>query len=349
MQDRTSQRILIATLCGLVLTAFLIPMLSSDSEDDGQQLVVYCSCDASIAEPLIAEFQRQSGIAVEVRFDEEASKSLGLANLLIAEKSEPRCDVYWNNQALGTARLKSEGVLQPYESPNAARIPRGFRDPDFHWTGFSARLRVLLFNTNRVASIDQPSASLLLQATNLDRVTIARPMFGTTLSHYAIVAAEKGLDGLMAWHGSMQNRGVRQVRGNSMTRDLVAEGICDLGFTDTDDAYGAIDKGMPVAMLPVRTDDGRTMCLPNTVAMISGCRHRQQAEEFIDFLLSEQAELMLAEASARQIPLGPVDESQLSDEVRELLQWSQDAVPLGPAAAVHQEVLDWLLSEYTAK
>lgn len=348
MSERTSPAALLATLCGLLLAAFLISKSGGRSAgDDGPQLVVYCSCDAAIAEPVLARFREQTGITVDVRFDEEASKSLGLANLLIAERDDPRCDVYWNNQALGTDRLRREGVLQPYESPNAARIPAAFRDPRNYWTGFSGRLRVYLFHTDAVTPVDDLTADRLLQAAQLDRVTIAQPMFGTTLSHYAVLAAELGLDGLQNWHTSLQQRGIRQVRGNSMTRDLVAEGICDLGFTDTDDAFGAIDKGRPVTLRPVRTPGGQTICLPNTVAIVAGCRHPEPARQFVDFLLSSEVELMLARASARQIPLGPIDDALLSDEVRQLREWSQEAVSLKPAADVHQEVLDWLLSEYT--
>ncbi|MCR9197049.1 MAG: extracellular solute-binding protein [Planctomycetaceae bacterium] len=350
MSDRTSPRMLAATLCGLVIAALLISKFGNGRSDgDGPSLVVYCSCDAAIAEPVIEKFRQRTGISVEVRFDEEANKSLGLANLLLAEKGAPRCDVYWNNQALGTDRLRREGVLEAYESPNAGRIPAGFRDADFYWTGFSARLRVYLLNTDEVGKFDPATVDVMLTATQLDRVTIAQPVFGTTLSHYAVLAAQTSLEELQQWHRSLQQRGVRQVRGNSITRDLVAEGICDLGFTDTDDAYGAIDKGRPVRMLPVRLADGKTICLPNTAALIAGCPHPDEARQFIDFLLSENVELMLATASARQIPLGPVDESQLSDEVRQLREWSRDAVSLRPAANVHQQVLDWLLSEYTAQ
>ena len=54
-----------------------------------------------------------------------------------------------------------------------------------------------------------------------------------------------------------------------MSKDLVAEGICYLGYTDTDDAFAAIDEGAPVEMLPVRIDNGATICLPNSAAMIA--------------------------------------------------------------------------------
>ena len=52
--------------------------------------------------------------------------------------------------------------------------------------------------------------------------------------------------------------------------------------------------------------------------MIAGCRHPESAHRFIDFVLSEDTELLLAAGAGRQIPLGPVDETQLPEELRAL-------------------------------
>lgn len=134
-----------------------------------------------------------------------------------------------------------------------------------------------------------------------------------------------------------------------MVKDLVAEGICDMGFTDTDDAFAAIDAGLPVVMRPVRLETGQTISLPNSVAMIAGCRHPEAAQRFIDFLLSEETELQLAAGAGRQIPLGPVDRSRLPEELQPLVEWAADAVPLATAAEFHSPVADWLNAESTGQ
>lgn len=344
MKSAGSLRLLALTIIAIIVVGVLLPSGSSPS-NQSDSLVVYCSCDASIAESVIDAFEQKTGINVDVRFDEEANKSLGLTNLLIAEKQNPRCDVYWNNQTLGTIRLAQKGVLQPYSSANASRIPVQFKADDGLWCGFSARLRVFLVNTDAMTATEERVADVLRDG-SLQRVTIAQPLFGTTLSHYSILAGEIGLAELKAWHEEIHSRGIQEVRGNSMTRDLVAEGVCDIGFTDTDDAFGAIDKNKPVAILPVRTPSGKTICLPNSVALIRNCPHPDKAKQFIDFLLSEEAEVMLANQSARQIPLGPVDESLLPAELQQLQMWAAEGVELSVGAEVNQDVLDWLMSEY---
>lgn len=328
----------------LVAAAVFVPMLTTDHSDK-DSVVLYCAHDSIFADEIIRRFEQQTGFHVFVRYDEEANKSLGLANLLIAEKDAPRCDVFWNNQTLGTIRLKEHGVLAPCTSPATRRIPAAWRDPDGLWTGFAARLRVILINTDRLTTAHVDPATLV-EAESLRDFAIAVPLYGTTLTHYAALAAEIGFDHLKTWHHSLRARGVREVRGNSAVKDLVAEGACTAGYTDSDDAFVALDQGKHVRMVPVRMSDGHTIVIPNSVALINNCRHPVPARALIDFLLSEETELALAASAARQIPLGPVDSSRLTPEVRELAEWADDASSLQKAAAEHPAVLEWLMTEY---
>ena len=329
----------------LLLAGAVILPLVLDRSRSSAHLVLYCAHDAIFADSIIQMFESRTGIQVDVRYDEEASKSLGLTNLLISEKAAPRCDVFWNNQSLGTIRLKQNGVLAPYQGEGYKRIPAAFRDPEGYWTGFAARMRVYIVNRDRMEASPEAIQNLL-NADSLTDVAIAKPLFGTTLTHYSVLSAEMGLNALQEWHRSLQLRGIREVRGNGAVKDLVAEGTCALGFTDTDDVFVALEDQKPVTMLPVRTTDGKTLVIPNTVALIQNCRNPEAAKQLIDFLLSPEVELLLAESAARQIPLGSVTSETLSPEVRQLMEWSADARAMDDAAACQPEVLTWLTSEY---
>jgi iron(III) transport system substrate-binding protein len=307
-------------------------------------LVVYCAHDSLYSDQILSEFERQTGISVRRRFDTEATKSLGLVNLLIHEKQHPRCDVFWNNQVLGTVSLKREGILLPYKGPGSARIPVEYKDPDGYWTGFSGRLRVYIFNTDKLLASEETVRQLL--SGDLSNAAIAKPLYGTTLSHYCVLWDLWGGEKLKAWHREIRKRGVREVTGNATVKNLVAEGACDFGWTDTDDFFVAKDDGKPVAMLPVRLDDGATICIPNSVAIIKGTKRLSAAQKLVDFLLSEETELALAASKSRQIPLGPVHESKLSDEVRQLKAWSEDGYKLTALGSASVECLRWLKSEY---
>lgn len=309
-----------------------------------EALVVYCAHDSIYAEKILRDFEKETGIRVAIRFDTEATKSLGLVELLLAEKDAPRCDVFWNNELLGTLDLQEKGLLVSYKGTGFARIPAVWKDPDGRWTGFAARLRVFVINTDKLpARADAVRAAL---AGDLSRVALAKPLYGTTLTHYSALWNLWGRDKLVAWHRDMRSRDVCEVNGNAAVKDAVAQGVCDLGFTDTDDFFEAKDDGKPVAMLPVKLENGATICIPNTVAIIRGTRRMAGAQRLVDFLLSENTELALARSRSRQIPLGPVPESALPPEVRELKKWANAACPLAPLARARTECLAWLKSEY---
>jgi hypothetical protein len=54
----------------------------------------------------------------------------------------------------------------------------------------------------------------------------------------------------------------------------------------------------------------------------------------------------LASAKSRQIPLGPVENTRLPDDVKQLQRWAADGVPLGDLGGANAECLAWLKSEY---
>jgi iron(III) transport system substrate-binding protein len=309
-----------------------------------ESLVVYCSHDSIYADQILREFEQQTGIHVSVRYDTEATKSLGLVELLLQEKAHPRCDVFWNNELLGTLQLADEGMLLPYRGTGYERIPAAFKDPDARWAGFAARLRLWIVNTNHLA----PTEEAIHHALNgdLDRVAMAKPLYGTTRTQYTVLWQLWGGDKLIAWHKDRAARHLREVNGNSTVKDLVAAGVCDLGWTDTDDFFEARDDGKPVRMLPVRLDNGQTICIPNTVAILRGSKHLSDAQKLVDFLLSEKCELELASGKSRQIPVGPVDAARLPAEVRQLQQWATNGVSLGGIDSSSIACLAWLKSVY---
>ncbi|WP_339728182.1 extracellular solute-binding protein [uncultured Gimesia sp.] len=312
-------------------------------QQQSDALVVYCAHDAVFSEEILKAFEQKTGIKVEPRFDTEATKSLGLTNLILREQDHPRCDVFWNNQALGTAALKKQGVLEAYQGDGYHRIPAEFKDPDGYWTGFAARLRVYITNVDKIQTSPESIEQKL--AGPLDHVAIAKPLYGTTLSHYTVLCDAWGLERLKAWHHSLQERGIQETSGNASVKNLVASGACELGFTDTDDYFVAVDESKPVAALPITVNE-QAILIPNSVAIIKGTQKRKQAEALMDYLLSEEVELKLAQSQSRQIPLGPVDWDQVPEAVKEYRPYVTKAYPLANLVKQREETLAWLKSEY---
>ncbi|HBS28451.1 MAG TPA: hypothetical protein DEB06_03145 [Phycisphaerales bacterium] len=153
---------------------------------EGETLVVYCAHDLEFSEPVLKAFEERTGIPVVIVPDTEASKSLGLVQRLLAEKDQPRCDVFWNNEQLGTMELAEAGVLEAHQGEGWSRMPAEHRDPKGLWTGFAARMRVWIVNTQAMPpTIEAVGAAA--DAENLSRVAIARPLYGTTRTHYTVL------------------------------------------------------------------------------------------------------------------------------------------------------------------
>ncbi len=332
---------------GVALLAVVVGLLFAAqrwASHGRQPLVVYCAHDAEYAQKVLDQFEHDTGIPLSIRYDTEATKSLSLVELLVREKDHPRCDVFWNNQIEGLQELEDADVLDPYQGPGFARIPAGYKDPVGRWTGFAARLRLYIINTKAL----KPDESAVQQALSgdLSRVAIAKPLYGSTFTQYAVLWSEWGPERLKAWHADWRKRGVIEVAGNSDVKSQVANGTCDLGFTDIDDFYEAKDAGAAVAMLPVRLDTGQVICIPNTISIIKGSTRLDDARRLADYLLSAQSEVRLANSGSRQIPLGPVDDAQLPPEVKQLRQWAQNAYPLDKLGDAPGQCLAWLKWEY---
>lgn len=331
---------------GLCLLALAVLSYSGAVPDDA--LLVYCSHDSVYSEEILRDFEERTGIPVIVRFDTEATKSLGLINLLIAEKDHPQCDVFWNNEVLGTMKLQDQGLLHPYRGSGYERIPARFKSEDGTWTGFAARLRVYIVNREMMEpSLDAIDRRLSVRGGNaFSGMAVAKPMYGTTLTHYSALWHEHGGDWLEEWHRESRERGLLELNGNSVVMHAVSAGQCDFGWTDTDDFFLAVDAGKPVKMVPVRLESDRTICIPNSVAIIRGTRQLANAQKLIDYLLSEEVETRLAGSPSRQIPLGPVETAVLPEQVRELIEPASQGIDLRVLRKSHADCLAWLQDEY---
>ena len=256
--------------------------------------------------PILDAFTRETGIVVRASYDTEASKTTGLANRLAAERARPRADVFWNNEVAQTIVLAEKGVLEPYRSPAAEAIPEAFRDAGGMWTGFAARARVIIYNTD-LASEPPRSIRDFLKPEWKGRLAIAKPLFGTTATHAASLFVLWGDDEAKAFLRGLVENDVAILSGNAAVRDMVASGEYAAGLTDTDDANGAIEDGKPAKWLFPDQEEGGigTLVLPNTVALIKGAPHADTGKKLIDYLLSAETEAALARARSVQIPLNP--------------------------------------------
>jgi iron(III) transport system substrate-binding protein len=299
---RHARELRLGALTAFAMFCGLMAGCRKNTSGPAASVVLYTSVDEPYARPLIEQFERESGIHVTLITDSEASKSVGLAEKLRAEKANPQADVWWDNECFLAINLADEGILAPYDSPSAADIPSQYKDPGRRWAGSVLRVRMMI--SAPPGPSPQPGwakpARLrdLLRPDLKGQIALARPTAGTTGGQMAAIYVLWGKDRAEQFFHGLHDNGVKLVGGNSVVADLVGRGSERAGLCDNDDAADAAASGSKLdATLPDQGDgeDG-TLAMPCAVGLVTGGPNPDAARRLIDFLLSREADEQLIAA-----------------------------------------------------
>ena len=287
----------------LFLVVLGLSLVSCGRKSSQKEVVVYTAHDQVYSEPIFTHFQEKTGIVVKPVYDTEAVKSVGLVRRIVAERNSPRCDVFWNNEIARTMVLKKEGLLQPFLTTKPAEPASIFIDDEGYWRGFAARLRVIVYNTSMLNADTVPKSVMdFAKPEWKGKLTMAYPLFGTTEIHCAALRVAMGEAALDLFKGIIGNE-VAILDGNAQVVNMVARGEYAAGLTDTDDAWSAKNEGKSVDFIFPDADGIGALLIPNTVAMIKDCPHPEEARVLIDYLVSDEAQTLLAQSPAAQVPI----------------------------------------------
>lgn len=289
-----------------IIAALLFPVFSWFKSQPSSTVILYCAQDQTYAEPLLKQFEQETGIKVKAVFDSEAVKTVGLANRLLAERSHPQCDVFWGNEELRTRQLA------------ASREGGIFRETN-GWTAFGHRSRRVVVNTNLVnpsPAFQAPSPhpmgrgrgegqsglleapASLLDLTNSiyhGNVAMAYPQFGTSGAHMNALRQLWGESNWLAWCRALVANETKLVDGNSVVVKLVGRGEAAIGLTDSDDILAGQREGLPVDMLPLGPE---LLLIPNTVGVIRSAPHPAAAETLFNWLQKPEVVQRLVDVNA---------------------------------------------------
>ena len=334
-----SHLLIIAAAC----LAILLPAGCGRGPSGANQVVLYCSVDQTVARPVIAEFQRKTGITVIVQTDTEATKTTGLSERLEAEKDNPQADVWWGNEVFHTIRLADAGVLASYDSPSAGAIPPRYKDQASRWAGTALRVRVIARATGSEdatrAAGEIDSILDLLQPALKGRICMARPIAGTTRGHIAALYTLWGPARMEQYLNGLKANDIKLLGGNSIVAEMVGRGPMWAGLTDNDDVDAAKREGGQIEMvLPDQQPGGiGTLTMPCTVALVAGARHPEAARKLIDYLLSAEVESKLLQAGFARYSVFADEGAQ---DVRAMdVDYAKAAANLKPATELAEKVL----------
>jgi len=285
-----------------VISAVVFSQLSGCQQTE--EVIIYTSHDRNISEPILRQFERETGIHVRVVYDTEANKTTGLVNRLIAERKIPRADVFWNNEFIRTVHLQEFDVLSPSLPLNPVKNIFS-SNSNVSFTGFAARARVFIINTNRVKDAVPKNLEDLTHKQWSEKVAFANPHFGTTGTHFSALLSVWGEEKFRYWITALKKNKAAMLPGNAQVRDQVVSGKYLIGLTDTDDVNSALLAKKKVQMIiPGQGSHGiGVFMIPNTVSLVKGSPNQKTGKRLFDFLLQANTERQLANSPSAQIPI----------------------------------------------
>jgi hypothetical protein len=216
----------------IILFVFIVTLfLASPTELPARSVVIYTSADQIYSEPILKEFEVQTGIKVLAVYDVEATKTTGLMNRLIAEKNRPLADVFWNSEFTQTILLKEEGVLAPYTSaPNdgivgSVRQNIGetiYRNSDFECEikGGEALMLAAMMNIQRKTFLSDIADEKETGATTMDIRRIQYMLSGNAKNYQWLTYIIRDM---MEGEGISSPDGIEKVLDSLVKMDYVAK------------------------------------------------------------------------------------------------------------------------------
>src|SRR5271154_737633 len=152
-----------AVLSGLTLSLAVCGALtacgsSASDPSSGQSITLYSGQHEQTTDGLVSAFEKQTGITVNVRSDDEDT----LANLIAVQGAHSPADVFYTENSPPLEFLQDKGLLSPVDQATLSAATAKYNSPAGDWVGVSARVSVLVYNPSLIAKSQLPTSVMQL-------------------------------------------------------------------------------------------------------------------------------------------------------------------------------------------
>lgn len=262
----------------------------------GGNLVIYCPHPLEFINPLVSEFETQSGIKVELI----AAGTGELLKRVESEQANPLGDIFWGG-SLSTVKPVMN-LFENYKSANEGFVQEDFKNTEGPLTRFTDIPSVLMVNTNLVGNIEIKGYEDLLKPELKGKIAMADPSKSSSAYEHLINMLyamgkgdpEKGWDYVDKF---IQNLDGKLLSGSSAVYKGVADGEYVVGLTFEEGGAKYVADGAPVEL--VYMEEG-VISKPDGVYIIKGAVNMDNAKAFIDFITSKEAQTIIVEQLNRR-------------------------------------------------
>ena len=269
-----------------LVAALVVPAVAQ------QRVSVYTAHTANIVERLVPDFEKTTGIKVDV----VKAGSGDIINRVRAESASPKCDVIWS---IGAELLEAnQDLLEPYQPKEAAMIADAFRTSSA-WLPYTGIINVFVVNTKKLKPEEYPKTWLdlaqprfkgLVSMADIEKSGSAYMQLNTFLAIYGDNDAGWG-----KFKGVFQNTAISTSSG-AVPR-FVNDGEAVVGVTLEDNAYLFVKGGGPVAI--VYPEDG-TSAIADGMALVKRAPNPAAGKAFIDWALSAPVQNLVVQELGRR-------------------------------------------------
>jgi iron(III) transport system substrate-binding protein len=271
-------------------------------EVDASQLVVYSGRNEELVGDLLERFEQESGVPVSVRYGNTAQ----LAAQLLEEGGRTAADVFFSQDAGALGALAKADRLAELPQPTLDQVDNGFRSDDGRWVGTSGRARVLVYDPDQVSEDQLPqTVEELTGPAWKGKVGIApsNASFETFVTAMRVIDGE---DAARTWLEGMVANDVQTFDNNVQILNAAEDGKVAVGLINHYYWYEQVaEEGL--AAVPARLkffDNGDVGGLVNVagVGILTGSDRPAEAQQLVDFLLSEEGQRYFADET-KEYPL----------------------------------------------
>lgn len=256
---------------------------------ESKELVIYCPHPLEFIDPIVSEFEKQTGITVEVI----AAGTGELLKRVEAEESNPLGDVFWGG-SLSTMEPKKD-LFEPYVSVNEDAVIEECKNIDGNITRFTYIPSVIMVNTNLIGDIKVESYEDLLNPELKGKIAFADPAkSSSSFEHVVNMLYAMGNGNPENGWGYVQalceNLDGKLLSGSSAVYKGVADGEYTVGLTFEEGAAKYVASGAPVIV--VYMSEG-VISKPDCVQIIKGAKNIENARKFIDFCTNKEIQTLI--------------------------------------------------------
>ena len=289
-------------LIGALFAGALAALLPGVANAQGQ-LTVYCSVQEEWCRPMMAAFERATGIRVAM-----TRRSSGETMTQIrAEAQNPRGDVWWGGTGDPHMQAAQENLTVEYRSPMMDQLHdwavSQARQTGFRTVGIYAGALGYSYNTNelRRRRIEAPRCwADLAKPEFRGEVQVADPnTSGTAYTMLATLVQVMGEEPAFTFLRALHRNVNQYTRSGAAPARAAATGESLVGITFLHDAVTQKIAGAPVEIVAPCEGTGYEI---GSMSIIRGARNMEQARRFYDWALTAEAQAIAAQANSFQLP-----------------------------------------------